>query len=71
MSRIVFDETWEKQSDGTMKLVDRVEREISDGKIAASSAPEDLRKLLLKPSLSTTDLEKAVRALTRMISPLD
>lgn len=69
MPRIDYDDTYEKQPDGTMRRVSRVEREVSDEQIAREQAPDDLRTLITKPTWTTADQEAAVRALARILLP--
>lgn len=58
MSRIDYDETWEKQDDGSMKLVERVERVVSAEEIEVETRLVRLRALVNRPVSSLTPTEK-------------
>jgi hypothetical protein len=69
MSRIDHDETWEKKPDGTMRLLSRVERIVTDEQIAYEDARAQLRALRNKGTWTPADLEAAVRAVARILLP--
>ncbi len=58
MSRTDYDEVWEKQSDGSMKLVEQTERVVSDEEIEKERRPERLRELTKKSVADMTPAEK-------------
>jgi len=63
MPRTDYDETWEKQSDGSMKLLSRVERVVSDKEIARMERPARMRKLAEKPVWIQAERDEVLRAL--------
>lgn len=58
MPRIDFDETWRKKDDGSMVLVERIERVVSDKEIEVETRPERLRALANRPIADLTPNEK-------------
>lgn len=58
MTRTTYDELWEKQDDGSMLLVERTERVVSDEEIEAETRPERLQALANRPISSLTPTEK-------------
>lgn len=58
MSRIDVDEVWEKRPDGTMNLISRVERVVSDEQEARERRPDRLRAQASRPINSLTPIEK-------------
>ena len=54
MARTDYDEVWEKQEDGSMKLLSRTERIVSDEELE----PERLQELAAKPVARLTNPEK-------------
>ena len=69
MPRTDYDETYEKQPDGSMRLIARVERTVDDEQLAREQAHPTLRDLLAKPTWAAADLEVAIRALARILLP--
>ena len=59
--RTEYDETWEKQPDGTMKLLSRVPREVSAEQEELDGASEALRALAKKKTLTQEEVAQAVR----------
>lgn len=62
MPRIDYDETWEKQPDGSMKLVERVERIVSDEELEKRKRPVRMRELAKKPVWTAAERDEVLRA---------
>ncbi len=58
---IEYDETWEKQPDGSMTLLSSVPREVSAEEEELNGACEVLRDLSKQETLTQEDVAKAVR----------
>lgn len=58
MTRTDYDELWEKLPDGSMKLVQRTARSVSDEEIEEERRPERLRALAARPVANLTSAEK-------------
>jgi len=69
MPRTDYDEVYEKQPDGSMRRVSRVERTVTEEEIAYEQAPATLRALLARRTWTPADLEAAVRAVARILLP--
>ncbi len=69
MPRTDYDETYEKQPDGSMRRVSRVERTVTDDQLAYEGARAQLRALRNKDTWTPADLEAAVRAVARILLP--
>ncbi len=69
MVRTDYDEIWEKQTDGSMKLLSQVEHVISDEEIAWEQRPKTLRALAAKPTLTPTEVREMLQLLVSQIFP--
>ena len=58
MPRTDYDELWEKQPDGSMNLVKRTPRIVSDEEIEKEQRSERLRVLITRPVANLTPAEK-------------
>ena len=58
MSRIDVDEVWEKQPDGSMKLLSQVERVVSDEEEERARRPDRIQALAARPITGLTPVEK-------------
>ncbi|KKK56937.1 hypothetical protein LCGC14_3059520 [marine sediment metagenome] len=58
MPRTDYDELWEKQSNGSMNLVKRTSRIVSDEEIEKEQHSERLRVLITRPVANLTPAEK-------------
>lgn len=63
MPRTNYNETWEKQPDGSMKLVERVEQVVSDEEIAREEKPARMRALAKKPVWTPAERDEVLKAL--------
>ena len=69
MTRTDYDETWEPQPDGSMRLLTRTQRAVDDNQIAREREPLLLAALYAKQDWTRQDLERAVRLLIRRMTP--